>query len=52
MSAFIAYLAPGAHVVAEALTYPASAGEIWMVGYLLIIGVRRQATLPALQTAE
>jgi hypothetical protein len=43
LSAFINYLAPDAHVVAEALTYPASVGELWMVGYLLIRGVRRQA---------
>ncbi|MEU5906921.1 DUF4386 domain-containing protein [Micromonospora sp. NPDC047527] len=43
LSAFIRYLAPDAQVVAEALTYPASVGELWMVGYLLVRGVRRQA---------
>ncbi len=43
LSAFIRYLAPDAQVVAEALAYPASVGEFWMVGYLLIRGVRRQA---------
>lgn len=43
LSAFIRYLAPDAHAVAEALAYPASVGEFWMVGYLLIRGVRRQA---------
>jgi hypothetical protein len=41
LSAFVRYLAPDAPVVAEALTYPASVGELWMVGYLLIRGVRR-----------
>ncbi|MET7393797.1 DUF4386 domain-containing protein [Dactylosporangium sp. NPDC005572] len=41
LSAFIRYLAPDAQVVAEALAYPASVGEFWMVGYLLIRGVRR-----------
>jgi hypothetical protein len=41
LSAFIRYLAPDAEVVAEALAYPASIGEFWMVGYLLILGVRR-----------
>ena len=43
LSAFIRYLAPDAQAVAEALAYPASVGELWMVGYLLIRGVRRQA---------
>lgn len=43
LSAFIRYLAPDTHVVAEALAYPASVGELWMVGYLLVRGVRRQA---------
>jgi hypothetical protein len=43
VSAFIRYLAPEAPAVAEALAYPASIGEFWMVGYLLILGVRRHA---------
>ena len=43
LSAFIRYLVPDAQVVAEALAYPASVGEFWMVGYLLVRGVRRQA---------
>ncbi|MGI5183858.1 DUF4386 domain-containing protein [Dactylosporangium sp. CA-152071] len=47
LSAFIRYLAPDAQVVAEALAYPASIGEFWMVGYLLIRGVRRQALAEA-----
>ncbi|GAA4670294.1 DUF4386 domain-containing protein [Phytohabitans rumicis] len=42
LSAFIRYLAPDVPVLAEALAYPASVGEVWMVGYLLIRGVRRQ----------
>ncbi|GAB4051642.1 DUF4386 domain-containing protein [Catellatospora paridis] len=42
ISAFVEYLAD-AHVVAEALTYPAAVGELWMVGYLLIRGVHRKA---------
>jgi len=41
LSAFVAYLAPGAPVIADALTVPASVGEFWMVGYLLVRGVRR-----------
>ena len=43
LSVFITYLVPDAQLVAEALTYPASVGELWMVGYLLVRGVRRQA---------
>ena len=43
LSAFIRYLAADAQVVAEAFAYPASVGEFWIVGYLLIRGVRRQA---------
>ena len=43
LSAFLRYLVPDAHVVAEALAYPASVGEFWMVGYLLVRGVRRRA---------
>ncbi|WP_433220922.1 DUF4386 domain-containing protein [Dactylosporangium sp. CS-047395] len=41
ISAFVRYLVPGAETVAEVLAYPASVGELWMVGYLLIVGVRR-----------
>ncbi|GAB3250185.1 DUF4386 domain-containing protein [Kineosporia babensis] len=43
LSAFVRYLLPDADLVAEALAYPATVGEFWMVGYLLIHGVRRRA---------
>jgi hypothetical protein len=43
LSAFIRYLAPDAPVVTDALAYPATVGEVWMIGYLLVRGVRRQA---------
>nr|MDT0657268.1 DUF4386 domain-containing protein [Micromonospora sp. DSM 115978] len=42
LSAFIRYLAPDAQIVAELLVYPATVGEFWIIGYLLIRGVRRQ----------
>lgn len=42
-SAFIRYLAPDALVVADALAYPATVGELWMIGFLLVRGVRRRA---------
>ena len=43
LSAFVRYLAPEAQVVADALAYPATVGEFWIVIYLLAIGVRRRA---------
>ncbi|SCF00433.1 protein of unknown function (DUF4386) [Micromonospora viridifaciens] len=43
LSAFVRYLAPDAQVVADALVYPATIGEFWMIGYLLIRGVRHHA---------
>lgn len=43
LSAFIGYLAPEARVVADALALPATVGELWMIGYLLVRGVRRRA---------
>ena len=42
LSPFIRYLAD-LPSVAEALALPASVGELWMVGYLLVCGVRRHA---------
>ena len=42
-SAFVSYLAPDAGIAAEALTIPASVGEFWIIGYLLIRGVNRRA---------
>ncbi|MFK3979680.1 DUF4386 domain-containing protein [Micromonospora sp. NPDC050397] len=52
LSAFLRYLAPEAQVVTEALAYPASVGEFWMVGYLLILGVRRKALDEAPPTVQ
>ena len=44
LSTFVGYLVPGAGIVADALTVPASVGEFWMVGYLLVRGIRVRAT--------
>jgi hypothetical protein len=41
LSAFVGYLVPGASILTGALVVPATVGEFWMVGYLLIRGVRR-----------
>jgi hypothetical protein len=51
LSAFVRYLVPDATVVADALVYPATVGEFWMVGYLLVRGVRRRARADAPPTA-
>ena len=41
LSAFVVYLIPGAPGAVElALTVLATVGEFWMIGYLLIKGVR------------
>lgn len=40
LSAFASHLLPDSPAIAEALTYPASVGEMWMIGYLLIFGLR------------
>jgi hypothetical protein len=42
LSPFVRYLAPDALIVADALAFPATVGEFWIVGYLLVHGVRRQ----------
>ena len=41
LSTFLTYMAPSAGGVADALTIAASIGEFWMIGYLLVIGIRR-----------
>ncbi len=40
LSAFVAYSVPDADSVAALLTLPATVGELWIVGYLIVIGVR------------
>lgn len=43
VSAFVAPLFPAAGSVANLLTVPATVGELWIVGYLLVFGVRERA---------
>jgi hypothetical protein len=52
LSAFIKYLGPDLPLVADILVLPATVGEFWMVGYLLVRGVRRQALDEAPSTAR
>ncbi len=46
-SAFVTYLFPGGDLVAQLLTLPATIGEVWIVGYLIIVGVRDHGSAPA-----
>jgi hypothetical protein len=41
LSAFLTYLLPGVDLVSQLLTLPAIVGEVWITGYLIILGVRR-----------
>lgn len=43
LSAFLGSVAPDLQTFADAMAYPATVGEVWMVGYLLIHGIRRNA---------
>lgn len=44
ISVFVTYVVPAPGFLAGALAIIASVGEFWMLGYLLIIGVRRGAS--------
>ena len=44
LSSFAQVLLPGLGMVAELLAVPATIGEFWMIGYLLIFGVRKAAS--------
>ena len=44
---FVAYLAPGAGAAGDLLVIPATVGEVWILGYLIIFGVRKQKEVDA-----
>ncbi|WP_260710623.1 DUF4386 domain-containing protein [Dactylosporangium aurantiacum] len=52
LDTFVGYLAPGLAAAADVLVVPATAGELWMIGHLLVRGVRRPAPQPAPQPAR
>ena len=52
ISVFTTYVVPAPGGVAEALAIVATVGEFWMLGYLLILGVRRGATVPTALAKE
>jgi hypothetical protein len=49
LNAFVRYLVPGADAFVDALALPATVGEFWMIGYLLVrgVGARARAETPA-----
>lgn len=46
-SGFVLALLPNATALADVLALPATVGEVWMIGWLLIRGERRPAVAPA-----
>lgn len=54
-SAFVAVLLPEASALFEALSVPATIGEFWILGYLIVLGVRvpraTAAPVPAMSNA-
>ena len=42
-SAFVEYAVDASAWLADALVIPATAGEVWMIGYLLVVGIRPAA---------
>ena len=43
LGAFVDYLVPDAQLLADLMIVPATIGELWMIGYLLVRGVDRRA---------
>ena len=43
LSAFVAYLFSGSEVAVSLLAIPATVGELWILGYLILFGVREHA---------
>jgi hypothetical protein len=50
-SALLSYVLPDAGLAVDLLTTPATVGELWMVGYLCLRGVRRMRERPDHQVA-
>jgi hypothetical protein len=43
LGAFVTFASPSPGAAADILAMPSAVGELWMVGYLIIVGVRRPA---------
>ena len=46
-SAFVEYAVEAPAWLVDALAIPATVGEVWMIGYLLVVGIRPAADVPA-----
>ena len=46
LSAFATYLLDGSELVPQLLTIPATIGELWIMGYLVVLGVRHHTATP------
>ena len=44
LSAFVTYLFPNVELVSQLLTVPSIVGEVWITGYLIIVGIRRHTS--------
>ncbi len=42
VNALLSYVLPDAGLAVDLLVVPATVGELWMVGYLCLVGVRRR----------
>ncbi len=51
LSVFIGLVAPQSAVVADTLTIPATIGEFWMIGYLIVSGTRSKVETRSLAVA-
>jgi hypothetical protein len=47
LSTLVSYVFANADLAAEVLTFPATIGEFWILGYLILFGVRRHAAREA-----
>jgi hypothetical protein len=52
LSIFVSVLAPDASGLAGVLPLPATVGEVWMVGYLLIKGMPGRPRVPRQRDSE
>ncbi len=46
VSAFVSYLFPDADLINTLLIVPSTIGELWIIGYLIIVGVHERAPAP------
>ena len=51
LSTYVSHLFPEATALVDALTYPATVGEFWMIGYLLFVGIRQPVPAPGASEA-